>query len=534
MSDSLKRQVCRKSASYLCLFPAYGVYSGNPKLEQHLELFLPSLQTSNSVLNRAFRIALADMTGNILPYKDGILRHPVPCIMAGLDYNTPWTRDTAINVWNAAALLIPKIAKNTLLSVLIKDASGQVRIGGQYWDAIIWVTGAWNYYLVTGDKEFLKSAFEVSRNSLLHFEKTEWDEKHQLFRGPACYGDGVGAYPDPYTKTKNGSSGIEDWVEANPGLKVETGFGIPMLALSTNCLYAQAYSIMPLMEKSLGWSHGTNWNSKASSLKRSIIKNFWIPKKGTFRYLADELGSCDQQEGLGHSFLLLFEIVDSKQAASVLKNQHITKSGIPCVWPPFERYRKNKDHYGRHAGTVWPHIQGFWAEACARAGLTDAFNKEMTALATHADRDVHFAEIYHPDSGRMYGGLQEFVDDPAFDSYFAGLDRNAIPEYKKSKIREWNSCRRQTWSATAFLRMIFQGLCGIEFLEDGIAFHPCLPKNVGPIQLKGLPYKETLLDITLSGYGNKISQFKLNGKREKPFFKTTSGGRYTIEITMKK
>jgi glycogen debranching enzyme len=485
-------------------------------------------------LDRAFRIALGDLTGNILPYKGGILKHPVPCIMAGLDYDTPWTRDSSINVWNAAALLVPKVAKNTLLSVLMKDETGQLRIGGQYWDAIIWVTGAWNYYLVTGDKEFLKSAFEVSRNSLFHFEKTEWDKEHQLFRGPACYGDGVGAYPDAYTHTKNGSSGIEDWVAANPGLRAKTGFGIPMLALSTNCLYAQAYSIMPLMEKSLGWSHGTDWHSKAVRLKKSIRKNFWMPQKGTFRYLADKLGACEHQEGLGHAFVLLFGICDKKQAASVLKNQHITNAGIPCIWPPFERYRKNKDHYGRHAGTVWPHIQGFWAEACARAGLTEAFNREMTALAAHADRDSHFAEIYHPDTGKMYGGLQEFVDDPAFAFYFAGLDRSAIPEYEKSHIREWNSCRRQTWSATAFLRMIFQGLCGITFHETGISFHPCVPPETGPVRLVGLPYKTALLDIILTGSGTRISQFKLDGKKRKPFFLPTAGGRHTVEITMRK
>ena len=75
-------------------------------------------------------------------------------ILAGLDYDTPWTRDAAINVWNGAGLLLPDVARATLLSVL-ERAGETVRIGGQYWDAIIWTIGAWHHYLYTGDRELL-------------------------------------------------------------------------------------------------------------------------------------------------------------------------------------------------------------------------------------------------------------------------------------------------------------------------------------------------------------------------------------------
>lgn len=51
--------------------------------------------------------------------------------------------------------------------------------------------------------------------------------------------------------------------------------------------------------------------------------------------------------------------------------------------------------FGRHMGTVWPQIQGFWAEAAARAAHADVFGHEFFSLVAHAVRDKHFAEIYH-------------------------------------------------------------------------------------------------------------------------------------------
>jgi len=60
----------------------------------------PSLHTGDFELDRAFRIALGDITGNVLPYRSGLLETPAPCLAAGLSYPDPWTRDAAINSWN--------------------------------------------------------------------------------------------------------------------------------------------------------------------------------------------------------------------------------------------------------------------------------------------------------------------------------------------------------------------------------------------------------------------------------------------------
>ena len=92
-----------------------------------------TLKTGNFEIDRAFRIALGDMLGNVMHYRSGLLNAPAPCLVAGLSYPDPWTRDTAFNTWNGAGLLIPDVMKNTLLSCLTRGdaaADWQYPVGG--------------------------------------------------------------------------------------------------------------------------------------------------------------------------------------------------------------------------------------------------------------------------------------------------------------------------------------------------------------------------------------------------------------------
>src|SRR6266498_3500545 len=242
----------------------------------------PSLHTDNPAVNRAYRIALGDLLGNIQPFKEGLLEEPKPVILAGLDYDTPWTRDAAINVWNGVGLLWPEVARNTLLSVLERE-NDRLMIGGQYWDAMIWSMGAWSYYLYTGDKEFLALSLEAVRNSMDRFEAEEFNSAYGLFRGPAVYGDGVAAYPDRYSP--GGTSSILDWVHFNRHLNASRSYGIPMMTLSTNCVYYQAYRIANWMAEELLLHPMPFHEERALALRENIRQHFWNPALPTLRYL---------------------------------------------------------------------------------------------------------------------------------------------------------------------------------------------------------------------------------------------------------
>lgn len=437
-----------------------------------MNLNIPYLETDNKLLNDAYRIAAGDIVGNIVYYQNGLLTEEKPCMIAGLDYNTPWTRDTAINIWNALSILSPEVSKNTLLAVL-EEEEGNIYIGGQYWDSIIWMIGAREYCRFHKDDNFYRLAFEAGRNSVHRLEEDEFDEEDGLFRGPAVYGDGIAAYPDKYSKCPNQGSGILEWVDYPGNPVYPKGYGIPMKALSTNCVYFKAYEILAEMAHALG-EPAKEFEEKAAAMKKAVNKNFWNEKRGSYDYLA---GECDCEEGLGLAFAVLFGIADERQTALIRENTHICAHGIPCVWPTFWRY-ECLGGYGRHSGTIWPHIQGFWARAMHRAGYQESFEKELYLMAQKAVRDMHFSEIYHPDTGALYGGMQE---------------------QGPGGIVEWDSRRKQTWSATAFLSLIYFEILGLTMEDGEPVFHSQLPINCGHMRIRGFEVAGWLFDLDIDG-----------------------------------
>ena len=466
---------------------------------------VPYFISDNKSINHAYRLAIATVGANILPFRDGLLTEPKPVFIAGLGYVKPWTRDAAINTWNGGGLIYPEVARNTLLSVL--DGSGDdVSIKGEYWDRIIFAVGAWYYYLYTADRELLSVAYKATKNTIKKCELEEFSEDVGLFRGPACYGDGVAAYPDVYAA--QGESGIIAFATEFPKLCAETGVGIPMHVLSTNCLYCEVYRILDLMADEL--SVPRCYEERYLALRAKINEIFWSEKLGSYTYIHDKFGGCDRQEGIGISFAALFGIADGRQCKRIFENHRTTERGIACVYPGFKRYSSEDGmSFGRHCGTVWPHIQGFFADAAKRCGRDDLFEREFRLQTENALRYYQFAEIYHPITGEMYGGVQE---------------------WKGSGLRDWRSEPYQTWSATAYLRGVYNDIMGMEFDTDGIRFTPVRTSLIGKAELTNLHYRECVLNIRLSGGGGAIKSFTLDGAASEPFISKELCGTHSIEI----
>lgn len=482
---------------------------------------MPGLMTDNGrydTLQFTFQMAVGDLVSNLRPHKSGLLQQERICIKAGLDYNRPWTRDASINVWNAAGLLFPEYARNTLLSVAGTNEAGDTVVIGQYWDKVIWGTGAWHYYLYTGDRAFLAFAHRVMANTLKEMEADEYNAETGLFRGAAVYGDGISAYPVRYTEREpqfdqnRYHSGIFEWVEFNPAKRVKQGYGLPVQALSTNCVYYNAYRLMNEMARALGQAPGPVWDEKAEKLKQAINTQLWSDSLGRYRYFADPWGGSPRQEGMGLAYALLFGVPDRAQAEQVFENTHICKAGIACVYPGYERYQGGGDHHARHSGTVWPHIQGFWALAAAQYGKRDIFRHEFDRLTGHAYRDKQFVELYHPNTGMPYGGMQE---------------------WEGTKKMMWFSRDRQTWSATAYLAMVLKGLAGMYFRPDGIRFARLMPTGKDKLEIINLAYRQAVLHIIITGKGENISSFKINGQEtSEHFLPATATGNQRIEIRL--
>lgn len=468
-----------------------------------------SFEIDSPLLKKAFQIAIGDIAGNVQPWQGELDKQPLACLLAGLDYDRPWTRDAAFNAWYAVSLIAPTIARNTLMSVLKEDQWG-IRIGGQYWDAIIWVTAAWNHYLCTNDTEFLQKAFQVSINSLHYFEDAEFDSEDNLFRGGACFMDGVSGYPDKFADVPG--SGIFGWVRNNPPPDRMPGYGLPMKALSTNCLYYNAYRLLPPMADELQLPVNPEWIEKAQRLKKAINDRFWDTRRNIYRYFVDASDDTGRHEGLGHAFAILFGVANEDQRKAILENQHITPHGIPCVWPTYERYANQEGtSFGRHSGTIWPQVNAAWVMAASQCGRRDMALRELQSLAEKAYRDAQFSELYHPATGEIYGGLQE---------------------YSPGRIEEWYSCKRQTWCATGYIQMILTVLLGQRITPSGISYDPYLPPGIERMRLSGLYYRNATLSICVERSDDVLGT-SVNGVPQKECFITSdSSGPQYISIKL--
>lgn len=455
-------------------------------------IFAPTLETNGSPaaeFTEAYQLAIRVMEYNL---RDGLLE-------AGKGYGT-WTRDTSINAWNAASLLIPDVARRTLWHETYLTPDGPV-VGGQYWDKVIWIIAARNYVQITGDQPFLATAYGAALRTLAAMRTAEYDPSAGLFRGPAVYGDGVAAYPDPPFNDKHGDN-VLDYTE---GAKLET--------LSTNSVYYGAYRAAAAMGRQLGASPQETalLDAQAANLRQAIQHALWIANADRFAYFRTQAGTVDiTQEALGEALAVTLGVATDQQAHILFRHAAVTPWGIACTWRPYNRYLDPAGKvFGRHNGTIWPFINAFWATAAASVGESSTFAREFVSATKLALRSEDFREIYHPYTGDPYGGFQA--------------------------NKTWDSVRHQTWSATGYLRMVYQGLFGMRFEEDSLRFQPSVPASLGlrSIALHGLNYRQSELSITVRGTGSKIVRCRLDGVlQQTPTVPANLTGKHDVEIVL--
>ena len=423
---------------------------------------------------------------------------------AGGDYNDSWTRDGSLNPWNAGSLLDPLTAKNTLTHLIKSDPTdGQIIDQGnrQWWDMVIWIPAAWNHFEVTGDTQFLATAFTVAVNSIKYMECEHYDSACGLFKGPSFFNDGIAGYPLPYDSNQ-GSSFVLD----HPGTD-------QLMCLSVNCLYYAAYKSTALMGAQLGKSQLTldALNSKAADLKNQINRRFWIESSHRYGYFIHGTGPAagtleNYQEGSGLAFAILFGVADEARATAILNNIHFEPKGLPSIWPNFSMFSDRQP--GRHNCVIWPQVNSLFAKAAAQAKDYAVFSAEferVTALFNGTPGNIR--EIYNCISGMPDGGWQNGS--------------------------HWGAAKNQTWSATGYLSMIYNGIFGINFSPGGIILSPYLKSQWGPVSLTNLKYRDMVINLNLSGNGNHISSCKLDQVTQKEsFIPATLTGVHTLDMVL--
>ncbi len=448
------------------------------------------LKTNVSKIDRTFMVAEEICRGNIRTQKLGLLHAPAPILMAGASYPSPFTRDGSINAWNGIGLVYPGVGKNTLLAVL-EEQDGKVSISGEIFDDAIWIPAAWQEYLYSGDKEFLKTAFTASKETLQTLESKMFDEPLGLFRGAGVSCDGISGYPDKFLG-EHSSAG-------------------EMHALSTNCAYFAAYKTLELMAKELGEEPDPKWSTKSEALKASINKQFWDEKRGTYKFIVDSETGNDSQEALGLALAIIYGIPDEEQTKSIFSHIQLTKYGIACLWPPFPRFAK-VGGYGYHSGLLWPYIQAFWADACVLTKHFDLFDSEFEKVTEISLREGWFYQTYEPIAGMPSGGV--------------AATHNKLPLNTPARAY-------QSWSATGYIRMVMLGILGMRFAPNGITFQPHLPKSITELTLSNFHYRNGIFNIHITGKGNTVSSINID---EKPaadnLLSADQSGTHAIEIVL--
>jgi hypothetical protein len=423
-----------------------------------------------------------------------------PLVTAGGGYAEPWTRDASINSIAAASLLVPDVARRTLLSVceIQPDGTRMVAQDDQWWDQIIWVLGAWHHAVVTGDSAFLANAYRVAVTTAARLRAERFDPGFGLYRGPAVMQDGISGFPSPPADLSNPSSFVLD----HPGAD-------RIMCLSTNALYVRALRAIGAMAVEVG-EDGKVYAHQAAELADRIRDRFWDADRGTLGYLIHGAGAEHArlepyQEALGLAFALRWDLVPADRIETVLAGVVKEPAGIANVHPAFPRF--DLDHPGRHNLMCWPMVMAVWADALAHVGDRPGFEAAIEDLVQlFSGSGDAFYELYHPVSGAVDGGWQ------------IG--------------RQWVSQPDQTWSASTFLGLIHHRVLGLRLGREAITLRPVVPDGWGTVTIRDLPYRDAVLDVTVEGDGAEVASVDVDGRSAESIVTGGLVGRHTITIQM--
>ncbi len=383
---------------------------------------------------------------------------PDSTFRTGAKWAGVWTRDISYSIVLAFAYLEPEVAKTSLMKKVKRNRIIQDTGSGGAWpvssDRTTWALAAWEVYKTTGDKNWLKKAYEIIKNSV--------DDDYKIIRSKE-----TGMY--------SGESSFLDWREqtypkwmSNMDIYVSQNLG-------TNVVHYQTHIILSKMAKLLG-EPTEKYETIATAIKKGINEQLWMEDKGYYAqylYGRHHLIPSKRYEALGEALVVIFDVANATQSESIIEKSPLTEFGATCIYPQIP----NIPPY--HNDGIWPFVQSFWNIAAAKVGNEKVLNHGL-------------ASIYR--AAGLY--LSNYENMVANTGDFEGTEINS---------------HRMLWSMAGNLAMVYRVFLGMEFEEDGIQFHPAIPKGYGGKKsLKNFKYRKAILNIEVEGYGNKIAAIYLD------------------------
>lgn len=393
-----------------------------------------------------------------------------------------WTRDVSFATTLGLGMVDPDIC---MASLKVRVSHGEVMqdtgTGGSWpisTDRVAWGIAAWDLYLITGDREWLEWSAKVLDRTCLH-DILVVDELSGLVRGESSFLDWRSqSYPDWMTPADIGES----------------------CSLSTMALHARCRAILGEMYAELGdQSKAGYWKKAAERVRKAIETMFRIPHRpayGQFLYGRGYPVLSERLDTLGSLLCLLFGIVDGEEAASFLYELPHCLMGVPCFHP-----QKTMTAMDYHNGTMWPFLEGFYAQTAASLGNEDAMSASLACLVR---------------SSLINGTNKENI------SLIHGTDEGLV-----------QSSDRQLWSIAGTLGVFLKGLFGIWCENDSLMLSPCVPKEwAGRHVLMGVKYRKATIDVILLGHGSQVGKCMVNGKTGVPVIEKSAEGHFIVEIEL--
>lgn len=431
--------------------------------------------TSSCVLDNAlYNMALEESVLAIEP--DSTFR-------TGIAWGGVWTRDVSYSIIHSLAQLHPEVSMKSLRAkVNARNRIIQDTGTGGAWpcstDRVIWAVAAWEVYKVTGNDKWLDYIYPVIRNTVQDDMAVAYDREHRLMRGETSY---------------------MDWREQEYPQWMEPADIYNSEATVNNAVHYMAIKVLSDICRAKGLNREAEmWLRYANGLRDGINEHLWLEEQGYYAiYLYGRRFPVlsRQCDAMGSALTILSNIADETRARRITQCQVNEPFGTPCIYPNL------KDQYPYHNDATWPFVQGYWMRACAKVGNEEALLHSIGALYRGAALWLSNEENYEISTG----------------------------DYQLTKLNS----PRQLWSVAAQAAVVTSVYFGLDYQAECLQFRPNVPKPLkGERHLANFRYRDAVLDISLSGYGNRIKTFLLDGQETEPKLAGTLKGQHTVQIIL--
>ena len=450
-------------------------------LSKDISAFPKFTAEGNPMVAALYNMALEESLLDIRP-QDGTY-------MAGALWPDTWTRDVVYSIYFTYSWIMPEVSRKTLEKQTLKNPSEALQdtgTGGSWpisTDRVVWALAAWEYYLATGDKDWLKQTYEGLSYTARKDIHVAYDENVHLFKGETCSMDWrKHSYPNWFSNAIIGES----------------------FSSGTNALHYFLYRFLLSSGKIIGAPAEdiALWTKISEELREGMNKSFWSEEDGMYTcYLYPELLGYQSSRRVGamsNGLAALVGVADEAQVESIVANSPLYAYGAAVLYP------SKPDSFAYHNKGIWP----VW----------------QTPLMYAAKKCGNYAVVEHLVNSAVRAGAL-FLTHKENMTYDTGYDCNTA----------LNS-DRQLWSVASYLSIVYRIFCGMEMTEQGLGFSPVIPSWMGEkIRLTDFKYRNAVVDVTVKGKGSEIVSLKVNGKLRKPDYviPANARGKYVVEITMK-